>query len=156
MRRRELLQQALALGGLGLPLRSRAAIDPQALLAASDEVRNPGKPFGVTTTLIEYREGRQTDTNTLAVYSKSDPKSGQFRSLLRFVAPPRDANKLMLKSGNDLWFYDPASHASIRLSPQQRLLGQAANGDVVTVNLARDYRATLLGEEDTVDGEKVH
>ncbi|MDN5759397.1 MAG: hypothetical protein L0H59_12860, partial [Tomitella sp.] len=40
--------------------------------------------------------------------------------------------------------FDPASQASIRLSPQQRLLGQAANGDVVAANFALDYTAQLL------------
>ena len=59
-----------------------------------------------------------------------------------------------LFNGKDLWFYDPASKASIRLSPQQRLLGQASNGDVVTVNLARDYQATSAVEEDTQDGDR--
>jgi hypothetical protein len=54
-----------------------------------------------------------------------------------------------------IWFYDPANKASIRISPQQRLLGQAANGDVVTVNLARDYVAALVGEEEVQDGERV-
>lgn len=88
------------------------------------------------------------------MYSKADTKSGQFRSLIRFVAPERDANKLMLKNGNDLWFFDPSSKASIRLSPQQRLLGQASNGDVVTVNLALDYSASLLAEEDVQDGDR--
>ncbi|MEO5696803.1 MAG: outer membrane lipoprotein-sorting protein, partial [Burkholderiaceae bacterium] len=116
---------------------------------------NPSKPFGVVVTLIEYRNRQQTETNTLQVYSKADSAGGQYRSLIRFVDPPRDANKLMLKNGNDLWFFDPASQASIRLSPQQRLLGQAANGDVVTVNLAKDYRAELLGDEEVTDGERV-
>jgi len=58
----------------------------------------------------------------------------------------------MLKNGNDMWFYDPVSKASVRLSPQQRLLGQASNGDVATVNLAKDYKATLLATEDVQDG----
>lgn len=128
--------------------------DAQAVLSASDAVRNPPKPFSMTVTLLEYRNAKQTDANTLTVYSKADEKSGQYRTLLRFAAPDRDANKLMLKNGNDLWFYDPSSQASIRLSPQQRLLGQASNGDVVTVNLAKDYKAELLAEEDTADGEK--
>ena len=105
-------------------------------------------------TLIEYRDRKQVDGNTLEVYSKADSVGGQYRSLIRFVNPPRDTNKLMLKNGNDLWFFDPASKASIRLSPQQRLLGQAANGDVVTVNLAKDYSAELVGEEDIADGER--
>jgi hypothetical protein len=101
-----------------------AAPNAQAILAASDAIRNPDKPFALTVTLVEYRNGKQADSNTLTVYSKADASSGQFRSLIRFVAPARDANKLMLKNGNDLWFFDPSSKASIRLSPQQRLLGQ--------------------------------
>ena len=132
-----------------------AAPDAQAILAASDAVRNPSKPFVVTVNLLEYRNARQTDSSTLAAYSKTDSSTEQYRTLVRIVAPQRDANKLMLKNGNDLWFFDPASQASIRLSPQQRLLGQAANGDVVTVNLAKDYKAVLQGEEELTDGERV-
>ncbi len=154
----------LAIAGLGsllvlalveTPGEARAATpDAQAILAASDAVRNPDRPFAVDVALIEYRDGRQTEGNSLEVASKADAATGQYRSLIRFVAPVRDANKVMLKSGNDLWFYDPASKASIRISPQQRLLGQASNGDVVTVNLARDYQATLVAEEDTSDGDR--
>ncbi len=136
-----------------LPVRS--APDAQAILSASDAVRNPSKPFATNVTLLEYRQGKQTDTSVLNVLSKAEEGTGQFRTLIRMVAPERDANKLMLKNGNDLWFYDPASQSSIRLSPQQRLLGQVSNGDVVTVNLAKDYRAELVAEEDTADGEKV-
>jgi len=131
-----------------------AAPDAQSILAASDAVRNPDKPFGLTVLLIEYRNGRQVGDNTLQVYSRADLNSGQFRSLVRFVAPPRDADKLMLKNGNDMWFFDPSSKATIRISPQQRLLGQAANGDVVTVNLAKDYHAELAAEEDVQDGDR--
>jgi hypothetical protein len=145
---------ALALW-IGLAAWAHAAPEAQAILAASDAVRNPSRPFAVMVTLHEYRNAKQTDANTLAVYSKADAASGQYRSLIRIVAPQRDANKLMLKNGNDLWFFDPASQASIRLSPQQRLLGQASNGDVVTVNLAKDYKAELQGEEDLADGERV-
>jgi len=139
---------------IGLAAAVQAAPSAQAILAASDAVRNPDRPFGLTVALVDYRNGKQTDSNTLAVYSKANTASGQFRTLVRFVAPPRDADKLMLKNGNDLWFYDPSSKASIRLSPQQRLLGQAANGDVVTVNLAKDYQAQLMAEEEIQDGER--
>jgi hypothetical protein len=131
-----------------------AAPSAQEILVASDAIRNPGRPFGLTVNLIEYRDGRQSDANTLAVYSKAEQKTGRFRSLIRFVAPSRDAGKLMLKSGNELWFYDPSSKASVRISPQQRLLGQAANVDVETVNLARDYEARLVSEEDISDGDR--
>jgi hypothetical protein len=57
-----------------------------------------------------------------------------------------------------MWFYDPASKSSVRISPQQRLLGQAAVGDVLTVNLARDYRAALVGspEGETLNDADQH
>lgn len=145
--------RALLLAALIASMSAGAAPLAQEILAASDAIRNPGKPFGLTVNLIEYRNGKQSDSNTLAVYSKAEEKSGRFRSLIRFLAPPRDANKLMLKSGNELWFHDPSSKASIRISPQQRLLGQAANGDVVTVNLAKDYQARLVAEEEISDGD---
>lgn len=131
-----------------------AADDAQAILRASDAVRNPAFPFGVTITLTEYRAGQQVDAMVLAVYSKEEPGSRQFRNLVRFVLPARDTNKLMLKNGNDVWFFDPANKATIRLPLQQRLLGQAANGDVVTVNFARDYSARLAGKEDVTDGDR--
>ncbi len=123
------------------------------ILAASDAIRNPGRSFSVTVTLTEFQSGKQVDASMLTSYSRTQP-NGQFGSLIRFVLPARDAGKLMLKNGNDLWFYDPTSKVSIRLSPQQRLLGQAANGDVATVNLAKDYKAALVGEEEIQDGER--
>lgn len=131
-----------------------AAPDAQAILAASDRIRNPARPFSITVSLTEYTNGAQSDANALQVYSRADAASGQFRSLVRFTAPARDVNKLMLKSGNDLWFFDPASKASVRISPQQRLLGQASNGDVVTVNLAQAYTARIEQEEDVQDGDR--
>ena len=148
--------RTLAGGALALAMGSTAAaeLSAQEILAASDAVRYPGHGFSVVNTLVEYRQGRQTDSSSLMVYSRADA-SGQFRNLVRFVAPARDAGKLMLYIGRDLWFHDPAQRATVRLSPQQRLLGQASNGDVVTVNLARDYQATDSGQEEVADGERV-
>jgi outer membrane lipoprotein-sorting protein len=141
----------VALLGVGSAL---AAPTANEILVASDTIRNPGQPFSVTVTLTEFQAGKQVDTSTLTSFSRKQQQDGQFASLIRFVLPARDAGKLMLKNGNDMWFYDPTSKASVRLSPQQRLLGQASNGDVATVNLAKDYKATLVGEEEVQDGER--
>ncbi len=124
------------------------------ILVLADAVRNPDKPFSLTVNLVEYREGRAQDKMLLSAYSKEDQNSGQYRSLIRFIEPLRDENKLMLKNGNNLWFFDPASKSSVRLSPQQRLMGQASNGDVVTVNLHKDYKATLDIEETITDADR--
>jgi hypothetical protein len=138
----------------GLPRPSVAAQDAQVLLATSDAIRNPGRPFRVTVTLAEFERGKQVDASVLHTYSRTVGDSGQFASVIQFVEPLRDAGKLLLKSGSDLWFYDPSTKASVRISPQQRLMGQASNGDVVTVNFARDYKVTQAAEETVTDGEK--
>jgi outer membrane lipoprotein-sorting protein len=136
------------------PAASWSAPSAHEILVASDAIRNPGRPFSVTVTLTEFQAGKQVDTSTLVSYSRTEKQGEQFASLIRYVLPTRDAGKLILKNGNDMWFYDPTSKASVRLSPQQRLLGQASNGDVATVNLAKDYQATLVGDEEVMDGER--
>lgn len=136
-----------------LPGMALAADDAQQLLAASDAVRNPPGSFSVRVALTEFRKGKQTSSSVLTVYSKPARDSGQYNNLVRFMQPARDANKLMLRNGLDLWFYDPATRASVRISPQQRLLGQASNGDVMSTNLARDYAAQRTATETVKDGE---
>lgn len=131
-----------------------AAVDAQALLAASDAIRNPTQPFRVSVTLTEFEKGKQVDSTTLTSYARTLEAGGQFATLVRFVEPARDAGKLMLKNGKDLWFYDPGTKSSVRISPQQRLMGEASNGDVITVAFARDYKASLAAEETVTDGER--
>lgn len=143
-----------ALVGLAACASAQAAPNAQELLAASDAVRNPGRPFSVKARITEFEGGKQVETSSLVIYSRPQEQGGQFASLISFVQPARDAGKLLLKNGDDMWFYDPGTKASIRISPQQRLMGQAANGDVVTVNLAKDYAAKFKAEEEIVDGER--
>ena len=152
--RRQWLSQAALLWVAGLPLTARAGPDAQALLAASDAIRNPSQPFRVTVSLSEFEKAVQVNTTTLVSFARTLESGGQFASLLRFVQPARDVGKVMLKNGSDLWFYDPGTKSAVRIAPQQRLMGQAANGDVVTVNFARDYQASLAAEESIQDGER--
>ena len=123
----------------------------QQIIAASDQVRNPSEPFRSTDTLTEFNGGKPRDQDTLLVYSKIDPATRQYRNLIRYVQPPRDQGKMVLLDGKTLWFYDPNSKASVRISPQQRLIGQASIADVLTVNFAIDYTGTLLGDESIQD-----
>ncbi len=130
----------------------------QEIIARSDEIRNPKEPFQVTIQLTEYIDGAARNEMALTVYSKLAATSEKFRNLVRYAEPPRDRGKSVLMDGTVMWFYDPASKTSIRISPEQRLVGQASQGDVVTVNLARDYTARLVGstEGETIqDADKV-
>jgi outer membrane lipoprotein-sorting protein len=127
------------------------AEDARDIVAGADKVRNPDHPFRVTATVIEYRSGQAEDRNVFTVWSKLDPATGQFRDVMVYAEPPRDAGKVLLLNGDKLWFYDPASKQSVRISPQEKLAGQASAGDVLTENLAIDYAATILGEESVED-----
>jgi hypothetical protein len=137
------------------PERGARADPPSAteIVAAADLVRNPQVPFRVSLALVEYVHGAEHDSLNLTVHAKMDPGSHQYKNVVRYVAPLRDAGKLVLLSASNMWFYDPASKASIRISAQQRLTGQASDGDVLTVNLARDYAAKLVGEETIQDAD---
>lgn len=149
--RRGILHGAgLLLVAHGAPAFAQSAQD---IVAAADNVRNPGKPFRSTDMLTEYVHGKPRDSDQLVIYSKEDPTTHQFRNLVVYVEPPRDAGKMALLDGINLWFYDPSSKASVRISPQQRLIGQASIGDILTINLAIDYTATLLGDETITDAE---
>jgi outer membrane lipoprotein-sorting protein len=123
------------------------------IVAAADKVRNSQQPFRVSLSLVEYRSGQAHDTVNLAVHSKLDTGAHQYKILVRYTAPARDVGKLVLFNGGTMWFYDPASKASIRISAQQRLIGQASNGDVLTVNLEHDYTARIVGEESIQDAD---
>src|SRR6185503_2252654 len=121
----------------------------QEVVAAADKVRNASEPFRSTLTLTEYVSGQERGHSGFVLFSKEDT-AGHFRNLLQYVEPPRDAGKRVLLDGRSFWFFDPASQASVRISAQQRLVGQAAIGDVLTVNLAADYSAAIGGTE-TID-----
>lgn len=125
----------------------------QEIVAAADKVRNPGQPFRSTLTLTEYVSGRERSHTAFVLFSKENG-AGRFRNLLQYVEPPRDAGKRVLLDGRSFWFFDPASQTSVRISAQQRLVGQAAIGDVLTVNLAADYTATITSTESIDDAAR--
>ena len=118
----------------------------QEVVVAADKVRNAGQPFRSTLTLTEYVSGQERGHSGFVLFSK-EAGAGHFRNLLQYTEPPRDAGKRVLLDGRSFWFFDPASQASVRISAQQRLVGQAAIGDVLTVNLAADYSAAIAGTE---------
>jgi len=160
-------------------MRAAAATPPNArdIVEAADRARNPQRSFRTTLTLVTYRNGQARERVVLGVHAKIDKKledkidsrvngqiqvaanaanagaARQFKNLVRYIDPPRDAGKLVLLDASKMWFYDPASKTSVRISAQQRLIGQASNGDVLTVNLAHDYTATLIGEETIKDAD---
>jgi outer membrane lipoprotein-sorting protein len=140
---------------LALLLIGGAQAEPtgQDIIGAVDAARNPGQGFRATDELTEYVGGQPRNAMQLVIFVKQNKQTHQYNNLVRYVLPARDVGKMVLMNGPNMWFYDPSSKASVRISPQQRLLGQASNGDVATANLAKDYAAKLVGEEKLLDAD---
>lgn len=150
--RRRLLATLASLPlALAVDARAQTTPDPQAILAAADKIRVPQTPFRMQVTLTDYFANKQQGQVTLSVLSKIDAATREFKTLVKYMAPARDLGKVVLFNGTSLWFFDPSSKATVRISPQQRLIGQAANGDIVTTNLSVDYQAAMSGTE-TIKG----
>lgn len=73
--------------------------------------------------------------------------------LAKCTAPARSKDEVFLFLDKNLWIHKPGLKKPMSLSTRQKLVGQAANGDIATTNYFRDYTATVAGEE-TVAGVK--
>lgn len=131
-----------------------ASADEKALeiIRRADDVRSPNKPFRYTLTIGEYKAGATQPENKQVLdismrFMKPDGATkADARSLARFIYPPRDRGKVLLSDWYALWFYTPELRRPIPVSPQQRLVGQISNGDVIVTNFEYAYHAILLGE----------
>ncbi len=118
------------------------ALTPAEILKRVDEIRAPGDTFTFDLKLTYKKEGKEDIIQKFTVRVKDADKS-----LVKFTYPAENKGRLFLMVGNNMWIYIPGTRAPIRISPQQRLLGQISNGDVARVVYSLDYNAKLLGEE---------
>jgi hypothetical protein len=68
------------------------------------------------------------------------------RSLVLMQSPAEQGQKVLML-GDDFWLLMPGSQRAMRITPMQKLLGDASIGDVATLSWADDYTGTLVGEE---------
>ncbi|RQS70490.1 outer membrane lipoprotein-sorting protein [Burkholderia sp. Bp8963] len=156
MRRRSFMFGALAMPGLlALPRYADATTrNADDIVTAVERLLDPTPAYRMFNTIVQYENGAEISRIKVAVFTKRHQSSGKWLDIVQYIDPPRDTGKTLLNDGDALWFYDPASRASLRISMQQRLLGQASNGDVLTINYSRDYRARLTGEAAVDDADK--
>ena len=68
-------------------------------------------------------------------------------SLTIQTEPERARGRKLLMKDYDIWLYTPNIKKPLRISLEQKLTGEVANGDIARTNYAEDYEATLLGTE---------
>jgi outer membrane lipoprotein-sorting protein len=120
------------------------AQDANTLLQRSDAYRGSIDSFSVDVELTSF-EGNRSQTSKFRVYGK-----GSDRSIVEFLAPASDKGRFLLMLRDAMWIYIPSSSRPIRISPMQRLMGQASNGDVARTSFAVDYTVTAVTDEGTM------
>lgn len=76
-------------------------------------------------------------------------------TLARYTSPPTLNDRMVLMVDRNMWFIRSGLKKPVSISPRQKLMGDAANGDIASTNYANDYTGTLTGEE-PVKGEACH
>ncbi|RZT38618.1 outer membrane lipoprotein-sorting protein [Cupriavidus agavae] len=76
-------------------------------------------------------------------------------ALIRTTAPRRYQGERILIASHAMWYTKPGLRRPISVSPQQRLVGEAANGDIAATQYARDY-VPEYGGVVSVDGRDCH
>jgi len=122
------------------PLRAE---DAAAILAKVDQYRAPLTSFAIDVELTASTPHDKDETSKFRVYGK-----GADRSVVEFLAPASEKGKLLLMLRDAMWFYMPTASRPIRISPLQRLMGQASNGDVARTSFTVDYVAKSVVEDD--------
>ena len=72
---------------------------------------------------------------------------GITRSIVETMTPARQKGRKLLMIESDLWFFSPDIRRPTRVSLQQKLTGEVANGDLASKNYAGDYGAEIVGHE---------
>jgi outer membrane lipoprotein-sorting protein len=124
-----------------LPMAAGAA-DVKALLRDADEFRLPAASMEVETEVRLFRAGNLEKERRYSVYVKPGR-----RSLVVMRSPAEKGQKVLMR-GDDFWLIMPATQRPVRITPMQKLLGDASTGDVATMSWSEDYGGAVTGEAD--------
>jgi len=118
------------------------AQDAAELLKAADRFRMSADNLQVDTQISVFnRDGTPDKERRYTVFAQAGHQS------LVLMQSPAEKGQKVLMLGDDFWLLMPASQRPLRITPMQKLLGDASTGDVATLSWASDYTGTLVGDE---------
>jgi Outer membrane lipoprotein-sorting protein len=121
---------------------ANASDDAAALLKAADRYRTGQDNLQVETNVsVLNRDGSPDKERRYTVFVQAQHKS------LVLMRSPAEAGQKVLMLGDDFWLLMPGSQRPLRITPSQKLLGDASTGDIATMSWADDYSGSVVGEE---------
>ena len=131
--------------GTALQAACDQSLAPQQIIAQADRARGNLEGIIWTTDITSSEKGKIQQRSLLI-------KNRDVNTVAEFTAPAKvKGNKLVMLDRN-MWFVKPGLRKPVPISPRQKLMGGAANGDIASTNYAADYDAVPSGE-DQVEGE---
>jgi outer membrane lipoprotein-sorting protein len=118
-----------------------ATPDAEALLQRSDTYRNGWPAYVVHVKITDFETGKPDEEHLYEVSQK-----GTDKTYVEFMSP-REKGRHLLMVGDDMWVYLPDTSRPVRITPLERLTGDASNGDVARTNYAIDYAPVYLRTE---------
>lgn len=125
-----------------------STLSPSEVLEHVDNVRAPGPDF-VFTVLADQTNKPNAADNVFNVRVRESKKS-----LVLYLEPVKQRGRVLLMDGPNMWIYIPGTSRSVRISPQQQLVGGVSNADVARVVFSLDYSADKV-ETVTEDGRSL-
>jgi outer membrane lipoprotein-sorting protein len=116
-------------------------IDAEALLKRSDTYRNGWPAYVLRVKITNYESGESDEEKLYEVSQK-----GTDKTYVEFMSP-REKGRHLLMLGDEMWIYLPDTSRPVRITPLERLSGDASNGDVARTNYAVDYSPVYLRTE---------
>lgn len=116
--------------------------DVTRLLADADRFRVSDEQLVIETRVNTFKADGTPDKERLYTVHTSTGR----RSLVLMRSPAEQGQKVLMV-GDDFWLMMPGTQRPMRITPSQKLLGDASTGDIATLRWSEDYRATLVGEE---------
>src|SRR5450755_3334159 len=118
------------------------AEDVSALLRAADKYRMSSENMQIETQINVFKaDGTPDKERRYLVFAQI-----RHQSLVLMQSPAEKGQKVLML-GDDYWLLMPGSQRPLRITPMQKLLGDASTGDIATLSWAEDYTGSVAGEE---------
>jgi outer membrane lipoprotein-sorting protein len=123
----------------------QAEMSNQEMLETADNARGNYEGIQWEVSMHSIERGREQDRKFLVI-------AKGYNSLIETLEPGNLKGQKLLMQDRNMWFAKPGLSKPVPISPRQKLMGDASNGDIAATNYGGDYKVVDT-EEGKVNNE---